>query len=79
MWPGVIDVKAQDDYKLILLFDNDERRSLDVKQFFSCGRFGELRDLNVFKQVHVSFDSIEWKNGLDLDPEPLYEKSERID
>jgi hypothetical protein len=31
MWPGVIKVKAQDDYKLILLFDNDERRSLDVK------------------------------------------------
>jgi hypothetical protein len=43
------------------------------------GLDGELRalvkDVQVFNSVKVSFDSIEWKNGLDLDPELLYQES----
>jgi len=30
---------------------------------------------NIFNLVKVSYDSIEWPNGIDLDPEVLYEKS----
>ena len=34
-----------------------------------------LKDENIFKMVKISFDTIEWPNGIDLDPEVLYEKS----
>ena len=39
------------------------------------GLFKTLKDENFFKMVKVSYDSIEWPNGVDLDPEVLYEKS----
>jgi len=78
MWLSVRHVQATDDHKLILTFENSERRCLDVRQSFECGRFAELRDINEFKKVRVAFDTIEWENGLDLDPEFLYEKSVKM-
>ena len=79
MYAGVIDVQATDDYKLILSFDNSEKRIFDITPFLSFGRFSELKDLALFKKVRVSFDTIEWDNGLDLDPEYLYNKSKKAD
>jgi hypothetical protein len=78
MWLSVKHVEATDDHKLILTFENSERRCLDVSPFFDCGRFAELKDITEFKKVRVVFDTIEWENGLDLDPEFLYEKSVRM-
>jgi hypothetical protein len=79
MWLSVKHVQATDNHKLILTFENSEKRSLDISQFLNIGRFSELKDIDEFQKVHISFDTIEWKNGLDLDPEFLYEKSVRMD
>lgn len=78
MWLSVKHVQATEDHELILTFENSEKRCLDISQFFNIGRFSELKDINEFKKVHISFDTIEWENGLDLDPEFLYEKSVKI-
>ena len=79
MYPGVTDVQATDDHKLILSFDNSEKKVFDVTPLLSVGRFSELRDISVFKKVHISFDTVEWDNGLDLDPEYLYSESDKAD
>lgn len=78
MYPTVTSVKATDDYKLILNFDNSEQRVFDMQPILNFGRFSELKNLTEFKKVHIAFDSIEWDNELDLDPEYLYEKSEQM-
>ena len=39
------------------------------------GKFSELTNRDLFNSVKVKFDSIEWDNNLDLDPELLYQKS----
>jgi hypothetical protein len=75
MYKGIINVKPQSDYKLLLTFDNDEIREFDVKPYLNHGIFSELSDVSIFNSVHVSFDAIEWKNGADLDPETLYDES----
>ena len=75
MYREVKKVKATDNHELILDFDNEEKRVFDAKPILSYGRFSELEDLSAFKRVHISFDTVEWENGLDLDPEYLYEKS----
>ncbi len=75
MYNGVVSVMATEGHKLILRFDNDEERVFDVTPLLSIGRFRELAAPEVFRRVKVSFDSVEWENGLDLDPEYLYEKS----
>ena len=48
---------------------------LDVKPYLDTGLFKTLKDEKLFKRVTVSYDSIAWPNGVDLDPEVLYEKS----
>ncbi len=78
MYKSITDVIPTDDYKLILSFDQSEKRIFDLTPILGFGKFSELQDLNVFKKVHISFDTVEWENGLDLDPEYLYEKSKQI-
>ena len=64
MYLAVKEVKPIDNYKLILTFENNEVKIFDM-----------IKDENLFKAVKVSFDSIEWPNEADIDPETLYEDS----
>ena len=75
MYLAVKEVKPLENYHLLLKFENDEERIFDLKPYLEIGKFKELKDEKLFKSVRVSFDSIEWANQLDLDPELLYEKS----
>jgi hypothetical protein len=75
MYAAVIAVKPLGEYKLILKFENNEERLFDVSPYLHLGKFAELRDPGLFNTVRVNFDSIEWANKVDLDPEFLYEKS----
>ena len=74
-YPSVSSVQAADDHRLILGFGNGEQRVFDVTPLLTIGRFRELASPEVFKRVRVAFDTVEWENGLDLDPEYLYERS----
>jgi Protein of unknown function (DUF2442) len=72
------DVKPDNNYNLILTFENGEQRQFDMKPFLDIGIFQELKDVAKFNTVHLSFDTIEWANEADLDPEMLYEHSIKI-
>jgi hypothetical protein len=78
MYFAVKEVKPQDNYILVLTFENGERRQFDMKPYLDLGIFQELRDLKLFKTVKTSFDSIEWDNEADIDPEILYQESSKI-
>jgi hypothetical protein len=78
MYFAVKEVKPQDNYILILTFENGERRQFDMKPYLNLGIFQELKDLRLFKTVKTSFDSIEWDNEADIDPEILYLESSKI-
>jgi hypothetical protein len=78
MYLAVLDVRPLKDYKLLLTFENNEKRIFDVSPYLNLGKFSELKDLSLFNTVKVKFDSIEWNNHLDLDPEFLYEKGEKV-
>lgn len=75
MYLSVKHVKALDDYKLLLTFENGEVRLFDVNPYLNKGIFKELKDISMFKSVKVSFDTVEWGNEADIDPETLYEDS----
>lgn len=78
MYPSVIKVKALDNYILAVTFDNGEAGILDMKPFLDFGVFRKIRDYDVFKTARVSFDTIEWDCGVDLDPEFVYSKVSRV-
>ena len=75
MYLSVKKVKPLSNYKLELTFENKEIRVFDVKPYLDTGLFKTLKDEKKFNMVKVSYDTIEWPNGIDLDPEILYEKS----
>jgi len=75
MYLAIIDVKPLENYKLLLTFENNEKKIFDMKPYLDKGIFSELKDEKKFRSVRVSFDSIEWCNQADLDPEFLYDKS----
>ena len=77
MYLSIKKVQALDNYKLLLEFENDERKMFDVSPYLTMGKFVELKDIALFNSVKISFDTIEWANHLDLDPELLYRKSIR--
>jgi hypothetical protein len=78
MYPAVKEVIPDTDYTLLLTFDNGDKRRFDMKPYLDKGIFQELRDVNQFNSVHVSFDTVEWDNEADFDPEVLYTNSELV-
>jgi len=73
MYWSIRKVKALDDYQLELMFENNEVKIFDVKPYLETGLFKMLKDKVFFNRVNVSFDTVGWPNGIDLDPEVLYE------
>ena len=77
-YPSVKKVKPTDDYKLILTFSNGEIRLFDMKPYLKKGIFIELNNFSMFNTAHVSFDTVQWDNGADFDPEVLYKLGKKI-
>ena len=49
-----------------------------MKPYLSKGIFRELKNIPMFNTVRVSFDTIEWDNDADFDPEDLYKLSKKV-
>jgi hypothetical protein len=74
MYLSVKKVKPLSDYNLEITFENNEIKIFDVKPYLDTGLFKTLKNKNFFRMVKISYDTIEWPNKVDLDPEVLYEK-----
>lgn len=74
MYPSVKEVNPGDGYILSVVFENGEKGQLDMKPFLDFGIFKRIKDYQAFRKVRVSFDTIEWDCGVDLDPEYVYTK-----
>ncbi len=71
-------VKPLNDYRLELLFTNEERKVFDVKLYLTIGVFQELNDESIFNGIRAFNGSILWPNDLDLDPDTLYLNSQPV-
>ena len=76
----IVKVDYVEDYKLILSFENGERRLVDLKDRLKGPVFKPLKDLNYFKTVYVDKElgTIAWPNGADKAPDMLYEISQPL-
>ncbi len=72
MNPKVLDVEPTDDYQLIVTFANGEKKKMDISPYLEKGVFRELKKINYFKRVCVSFGSVAWPNEQDLSYDTLY-------
>ena len=79
MYPSITKVVPDKDFALTITFDNGEEGVLDLKPHLQFGVFKKIADYDVFRTVHVSFDTIEWDCGVDLDPEYVYAKCKKME
>lgn len=77
-YPKVISVKAENNYNLVLRFENGEIKLFDVKPYIKGEWFGELKDISIFNSVRPCGNTVEWINGQDIAPHELYELSKSI-
>lgn len=65
-------VKANDDYTLDLKFSDGSVKRFDVKPYLTYEVFGELKDLDYFKQVSLAFGTVQWPHEQDIAPDTLF-------
>lgn len=75
MRPKAISVTAEEDYTLLVKFDNGEIKIFDVKPYLSYKAFEVLKDIKKFKSVKITGLSVGWDNGTDICPDELYNNS----
>ena len=73
MLKSIVNVIVQNDYKLLITFNDGRKGIFDVAPYLDKGIFKELRNPSVFKTVRLSdYPTIEWANGADLCPDCVY-------
>ena len=79
MNPYVKSVRALDDYKLVLEFENGEHRMFDLKPYLEKGVFKFLQNPTLFKTARVVAGSVEWSGEIDLSYDTLYLESRIVE
>ena len=65
------------DYRILLTFNNDETKVVDLQNELNGIVYEPLRQLDYFKNFQIKYNTIEWENGADYAPEYLYEIGEQ--
>lgn len=85
-----IKVIPQDDYKLLITFNNNEQKILNFSRFITNGTvYSILRDKNIFNRCYIDSDNsicwdkdpdidsnINWSNKIDIGADTCYLESE---
>jgi hypothetical protein len=65
-------VRADDNYKLYLMFNTGEKKVFDFSIFLNFGVFARLKDKECFKNAYVDGGAVAWNDDLDITGETLY-------
>lgn len=76
--PDAVSVAVMADHMLRVRFANGELRDFDMKPLLARKCYHPLKNDILFQTARVSFGTVEWANGLDIDPEWLYEDSMEV-
>lgn len=68
----IVSVEPKEDFTLYVKFNNGKKGLFDVKPYFNRDFYRDLQNPSLFKSVKVSFDTVEWSNGVDFCPDSVY-------
>ena len=71
----VVKVQAKPDYKLLLEFENGEKRVFDMAPYMDKKPFSRLKGSPLFARASVDYGTVVWPGDIDIAPETLYDKS----
>lgn len=73
MFLEIVRATYLEDYKISLEFNNGETYVVDFRTELNGTMFLPLKNIDLFRNFRIVFNTIEWKNGADFAPEYLYE------
>lgn len=68
----VTTVEPMSDHRLKVEFNNGDVKVFDVTPYLDKGVFSRLRDVALFRQAYVAYDTVCWPGNLDIAPETLF-------
>lgn len=71
----IIMVEPCDGYRLLLEFENGERRMFDMRPYLDRPPFLKLRDPALFDRATIANGTVSWPGDIDFAPETLYDNS----
>ena len=63
------------DYRILLTFNNNETKIVDLQNELNGVVYEPLRQLDYLQNFQIKYNRIEWANGADYAPEYLYKIS----
>lgn len=60
------------DYKVLLTFENGEKREFDCATLIDKKPFHVFEDKNYFKRAKIEYGTLVWPNEIDIAPDTLY-------
>ncbi|MBE6729986.1 MAG: DUF2442 domain-containing protein [Ruminococcaceae bacterium] len=73
--PRVTQVEATDNFELLLLFNNGEKKKFDAKSLLELPIYAPLRNIGFFKTVKADNMCVFWNDDIDICPDMLYMQS----
>lgn len=71
----VVHVTVKPDFKLLLEFENGERRCFNMVTYIDQKPWVRLKSGNTFFGAFVQNGTVVWPGNIDIDPETLYDCS----
>jgi hypothetical protein len=75
MNPRVKEVVVLENYHLLLIFKNQERKIFDMNPYLSIGIFKRLQNPAFFSGARVNHGTVVWSEEIDFDPDILWLES----
>lgn len=76
--PRVTQVQVLENFELLLQFKDGSLKQFDVKPYLNLPAFKRLTSGGLFYKARVERGTVVWDEQLDLAPETLYLKSQKI-
>lgn len=70
----VIEVKPLSYYRILVTFENYEKKIFDINSLLNKPSWQELKDVSLFNTVKVWEGTVQWVHGQDICPQWLYEE-----
>jgi hypothetical protein len=75
----IVKVEATPDYKLLLEFENGEKRIFDMTPYMDKKPFAQLKGSPLFTKASVEYGTVIWPGNIDIAPETLYDRSNPVE
>lgn len=78
MYPKIIEAKGDNNYILIVKFDNKITKKYDVGKLLAHARFEPLKDKSLFRAVRIDAGGygVSWNDGIDISEYELWVNGE---